>query len=104
MRFLPNTRPSGVHQLTSRTITKGVSESPFRFGLERVRQVRAHDERTAQEGFAGSLTARSREQAALVDAQSTLELARRTATPAAAQTGTLSGPGLVAGAAWVQRL
>lgn len=78
--------------------------SPFRFGLERVREVRVHDERTAQEGLAGSLMARSREQAALAAVQSTLEHARRTATSQPGAAGTMSGPGLVAGVAWVQRL
>jgi flagellar FliJ protein len=80
------------------------SESPFRFGLERVREVRVHDERTAQEGLAGSLMARSREEAALAAAKSRLDDARRTATSSPDFTGTLSGPALVAGVAWVQRL
>ncbi len=79
-------------------------ESPFRFGLERVREVRVHDERTAQEGLAGSLMVRTREEAALAAARTRLHEARRTATTAPDFTGTLSGPALVAGVAWVQRL
>jgi flagellar FliJ protein len=93
-----------VHRQAGRPTTQDVSESPFRFGLERVREVRVHDERTAQEGLAGSLMARSREQAALAAVQSTLEHARRTATSATGEQAMSSGPALVAGAAWVQRL
>ncbi len=80
------------------------NESPFRFGLERVRDVRVHDERTAQEGLAGSLMARSREEAAHLSAKTRLDDARRTATSATDFTGTLTGPDLMAGVAWVQRL
>lgn len=81
-----------------------VSETPFRFGLERVRDVRAHAERTAREGLAGSLLARSREVAALDAARTDLQEARRTATAAQDPSGTVSGHALVAGVAWVQRL
>lgn len=81
-----------------------MSETPFRFGLERVREVRAHDERTAQEVLAGSLNARGRQQAALAAAESVLTQARRTATLPAAPTVPLTGPALVAGVAWVAAL
>lgn len=81
-----------------------MSESPFRFGLERVREVRVHDERTAQEVLAQSLNARLREQAALEAAESTLHAARRTATVPADPGMPLTGSALLAGHAWVQRL
>lgn len=63
-----------------------------------------HDERTAQELLAASLSARGRQEAALAAAELTLVEARRTATVATAPTVPLTGPGLVAGAAWVQAL
>lgn len=84
------------------------SETPFRFGLARVREVRVHAEQAAQEVLAASLTRRSAEQAALAAAENCLANARRTATPggdpASAVDGPISGAALIAGQAWVQRL
>lgn len=82
----------------------GVSESPFRFGLERVREVRVHDERTAQEVLASSLNARLREEAALAAARAGLEEARRRAVVPAHPAAPLTGAALIAGQAWIQRL
>ncbi|MCW3040733.1 MAG: hypothetical protein JWM31_2638, partial [Solirubrobacterales bacterium] len=58
-----------------------MSESPFRFGLERVREVRVHDERTAQEILASSLGVRGRQQAALAAAEQQLASGRRGVAP-----------------------
>lgn len=81
-----------------------MSESPFRFGLERVREVRVHDERTAQEVLAASLNARRREEAALAAARAGLEEARRRAGAVTDPSLPLTGHTLLAGQAWVQRL
>src|SRR3954447_7491700 len=48
-----------------RPTTRNVDETPFRFGLERVRELREHDEDRAREEFAASLTRRERDAAAL---------------------------------------
>jgi flagellar FliJ protein len=80
-----------------------VSETPFKFGLERVREVRVHAERAAQEVLAASLTQRSAQQAALTAAESSLVTARRTAG-AGVPGAPLTGATLIAGQAWVQRL
>lgn len=81
-----------------------MSESPFRFGLERVREVRVHDERTAQEVLAVSLNARLREEAALAAARAGLAEARGRAAVPADPSVALTGAALIAGQAWVQRL
>ncbi|WP_354699793.1 hypothetical protein DSM112329_00048 [Paraconexibacter sp. AEG42_29] len=82
------------------------SESPFRFGLERVREVRVHDEQAAQEILAASLTRRGTEQAALAAAERSLAAARLIAAPAVepAAAVPVTGAALLAGQAWVQRL
>jgi flagellar protein FliJ len=75
---------------------------PFRFGLERVREIRAHDEDQAKERFAASLNARMRGEAALRAAEQHLRDAQ---TGVVAPTlGPLSGATLVARQAWVERL
>jgi flagellar protein FliJ len=75
---------------------------PFRFGLERVREIRAHDEDQAKERFAASLNARVRGEAVLRAAQERLDDARSEAVPTAF--GPLSGMSLVSRQAWVERL
>lgn len=80
--------------------------SPFRFGLERVREIRVHDEEQAKEQFAASLSERVRGEALLRAAEARLEQARVEQAPSGlAGTGeTLTGTALVARQAWVERL
>jgi flagellar FliJ protein len=77
-------------------------ETPFRFGLERVRQVRTHAEDQAKEQFASSLSQRLRGEALLRAAEARLQDARGGAAPA--QGMALSGADLVSRQAWVERL
>jgi flagellar FliJ protein len=78
-----------------------VDETPFRFGLERVRELREHDEDRAREEFAASLNRRERDAAALAAAD---ELVRRARAMRAAGAAPLSGPDLIARHLWVERL
>jgi flagellar FliJ protein len=75
---------------------------PFRFGLERVREIRAHDEDQAKERFAASLNARLRGESALRAAEQHLRDAQSGA--GAPALGPLSGASLVARQVWVERL
>jgi flagellar protein FliJ len=76
--------------------------APFRFGLERVREIRAHDEDQAKERFAASLSARVRGDAILRAAEARLRDAQTgVVTPAL---GPLNGATLVARQAWVERM
>jgi flagellar FliJ protein len=75
---------------------------PFRFGLQRVREIRAHDEDQAKERFAASLNARVRGEAVLRAAQDRLDEARSEAVPPSF--GPLTGATLVSRQAWVERL
>jgi flagellar protein FliJ len=75
---------------------------PFRFGLERVREIRAHDEDQAKERFAASLNARTRGEATLRAAEQHLRDAQ--SGVGAPSLGPLSGATLVARQAWVERL
>lgn len=83
-----------------------MSESPFRFGLERVRDVRVHAEKAAQETLAQSLMLRGTQLAALAEADATLAAARSSAVPdpVVASAVPVSGASLMARHAWVQRL
>src|ERR1700712_4487164 len=74
----------------------------FRFGLERVREIRAHDEDQAKERFAASLNARLRGEAVLRAAEARLREAQTGAV--APSFGPLSGASLVSRQAWVERL
>jgi flagellar FliJ protein len=81
-------------------------ETPFRFGLERVRDLRVHDEERAKEQFAASLSQRLRGEALLRAAEERLRGARaggigRVGTGSAMP---LSGADLVSRQAWVERL
>lgn len=76
--------------------------APFRFGLERVREIRAHDEDQAKERFAASLSARVRGEALLRAAEARLRDAQSGVT--SPSVGPLSGATLVARQAWVERL
>jgi flagellar FliJ protein len=75
---------------------------PFRFGLERVRDIRAHDEDQAKERFAASLNARVRGEATLRAAEDRLRAAQSDAVPQGL--GPLTGASLVSRQAWVERL
>jgi len=75
---------------------------PFRFGLQRVREIRAHDEDQAKERFAASLNARVRGEAVLRAAEDRLRDAQSGVTQPGL--GPLTGPALVARQAWVERL
>jgi flagellar FliJ protein len=77
--------------------------SPFRFGLERVREIRVHDEEQAQEQFAASLSERVRGEALLRAAESRLEEARTQGAPATLGLP-LTGLSLVSRQVWVERL
>lgn len=77
--------------------------SPFRFGLERVREIRAHDEEQAKEQFAASLSQRARGEALLRAAEAQLNHAR-TEAPSAPVGQPLTGMALVSRQAWVERL
>lgn len=76
--------------------------APFRFGLQRVREIRAHDEDQAKERFAASLNARVRGEAVLRAAESRLRDAQSGALSSGL--GPLTGATLVAHQAWVERL
>jgi flagellar FliJ protein len=76
--------------------------APFRFGLQRVREIRAHDEDQAKERFAASLNARLRGEAVLRAAEDRLRQAQSGAV--APELGPLTGATLVSRQAWVERL
>jgi flagellar protein FliJ len=76
--------------------------APFRFGLQRVREIRAHDEDQAKERFAASLNARVRGEAVLRAAEARLRDAQSGAV--APGLGPLDGATLVARQAWVERM
>jgi flagellar FliJ protein len=78
-----------------------VSTARFRFGLERVREIRAHDEDRAKEAFADSLAQRMRGAALLAAAADQVDAAheaRRDSTPGA------SGQELVSMQAYLDRV
>ena len=76
--------------------------APFRFGLERVREIRVHDEDQAKERFAASLNARLRGEAVLRAAEEQLRQAQAGAVERGL--GPLTGATLVSRQAWVERL
>jgi flagellar FliJ protein len=76
--------------------------APFRFGLQRVREIRAHDEDQAKEAFAASLNQRVRGEAVLRSARHQLSQAKQEAI--APGLGPLTGASLVSRQAWVERL
>jgi flagellar protein FliJ len=79
-----------------------VSEKTFRFGLERVRQVRAHAEDRAKEELAASIAARLRGEALLRAAQERLADAHALGREGAE--APISGAVLVARQAWTERI
>ncbi|MBI5107064.1 MAG: flagellar export protein FliJ [Solirubrobacterales bacterium] len=77
-------------------------EPPFRFGLERVRELRAHDEERAKEQFAADLNQRLRGEAMLRAAEERLQDARTGAQPV--EDAPVTAAALLARQAWVERL
>src|ERR671916_66541 len=96
---------TGVHPALrscgARPTTRDVDETPFRFGLERVRELREQDEARARGEFGASLNRRARDAGALAAAD---ELVRRARAMRTAGTAPLSGPDLIARHLWVERL
>ena len=78
-----------------------MSTPPFVFSLERVREVRAHEEDKAREAFAASLSLRARGVALLADAQARAAAAREQAI---AKTAPRSGATLLSEQAWLERV
>jgi flagellar protein FliJ len=78
-----------------------VSNPSFVFSLERVREVRAHEEDMAREAFAASLSLRARGAALLADAQARAATAREQAV---AETTPRSGAALISAQAWLERV
>jgi flagellar FliJ protein len=76
-----------------------VTDPSFAFSLERVREVRAHEEDVAREAFAASLSLRARGAALLADAQARAAAAREGAI---AETTPRSGADLIATQAWLE--
>jgi flagellar FliJ protein len=79
-----------------------VDQTPFRFGLERVRELREHDEDRAREEFAASLTRRRRDEAALRAAAELVANARQARLGGAA--APLSGQHLITQHLWLERV
>jgi flagellar FliJ protein len=79
-----------------------VDETPFRFGLERVRELREHAEDRAREEFAASLTRRRRDAAALEAASDLVRQARESRRDGAGVR--LSGQDLIAQQLWLERV
>ncbi len=71
----------------------------FAFSLERVREVRAHEEDVAREAFAASLSLRARGAALLADAQARAATAREDVI---ADSAPRSGAELIATQAWLE--
>lgn len=78
-----------------------MTDPSFAFSLERVREVRAHEEDLAREAFAASLTLRARGLAMLADAQERAAAAREQAVTDSAPR---SGADLIAAQAWLERV
>ncbi len=80
-----------------------MTDVPFKFGLERVRELRAHDEDRAREEFAASLNRRARGAAMLQAAQDLIEQARDGRRTGAAA-GPVSAQDLLSQQLWLERL
>jgi flagellar protein FliJ len=78
-----------------------VTGPSFAFSLERVREVRAHEEDVAREAFAASLSVRARGVALLADARERAAAAREQAVTDASPR---SGADLIAAQAWLERV
>lgn len=80
-----------------------MTDVPFRFGLERVRELRAHDEDRAREEFAASLSRRARGAAMLQAAQDLIEEARDGRRTGVGR-GPVTGQDLLSQQLWLERL
>lgn len=80
-----------------------MTDVPFRFGLERVRELRAHDEDRAREEFAASLNRRARGAAMLQAAQELIDQARDGRRTGVAS-GPVTGQDLLSQQMWLERL
>jgi flagellar protein FliJ len=78
-----------------------VTGPSFAFSLERVREVRVHEEDVAREAFAASLSVRARGVAMLADARERAAAAREEAV---ANASPRSGAELIAAQAWLERV
>ena len=78
-----------------------MTDPSFAFSLERVREVRAHEEDLAREAFAASLSLRARGVAMLADAQARAAAAREQAI---AGTAPRTGAALLSEQAWLERV
>lgn len=78
-----------------------MADPSFAFSLERVREVRAHEEDRAREAFAASLSVRARGLALLADARARSEAAR---DEAVTESAPRSGAELIAAQAWLERV
>jgi flagellar FliJ protein len=78
-----------------------VTGPSFAFSLERVREVRVHEEDVAREAFAASLSVRARGVALLADARARSEAAREEAV---AEKAPRTGSDLIAAQAWLERV
>ena len=78
-----------------------MSTAGFRFGLERVRALRAHDEDRAKEAFASSLAQRMRGAALLAAASEAVDAAHAARRDGA---GEATGRDLVSMQAWMERV
>jgi flagellar protein FliJ len=85
----------------ARSDYRTVTDPSFAFSLERVREVRAHEEDVAREAFAASLTLRARGLALLADANARAAAAREQAVTDSAPR---SGAELLAAQAWLERV
>jgi flagellar FliJ protein len=85
-----------------RPTTRNVDETPFRFGLERVRELRAHAEDRAREEFAASLTRREQDLATLAAAVEQVRQARESRRDGSG--APLSGQDLIAHQLWLERV
>jgi flagellar FliJ protein len=97
-----DTRPARLERGRRRPTTPSVSDVPFRFGLERVRELREHDEDRAREELAASIAHQSRGAASLGAVAEGVERAR-----AACRDGALSGASgadLLSHQRWIERL
>jgi flagellar export protein FliJ len=77
-----------------------VTDPSFAFSLERVREVRVHEEDVAREAFAASLSLRARGAALLADARARAAAAREDAIAVSAPR---TGADLIATQAWLER-
>ena len=85
-----------------RPTTRDVDETPFRFGLERVRELRAHAEDRAREEFAATLALRERDAAALAAATDLVRQARESLRDGGATSS--SGRALITHQRWLERV